>query len=240
MRLNDIKQLEAFLQGTQKLVISLSSIEDKYRCIRETIKRFSYRTCKRSEKRVVFLYLKKLTGYKKVQLYRLIKRALDGSLKRQTYQRENIHCVYTRGDIKLLEKTDELHFRLNREATREILRREYAIFGHKEFEKLSGISSSHIDNLRKTNSYKTTWVNGTKATVVPIGKTMKPEVNNMPGSLRIDTCHQRDVYHVHAVDEITQWEIVICVPAISEAYLKPALELLLEQFPFVIFKAQLL
>jgi len=235
MRLNDIKQLEAFLQGTQKLVISLSSIEDKYRCIRETIKRFSYRTCKRSEKRVVFLYLKKLTGYKKVQLYRLIKRALDGSLKRQTYQRENIHCVYTRGDIKLLEKTDELHFRLNREATREILRCEYAIFGHKEFEKLSGISSSHIDNLRKTNSYKTTWVNGTKATVVPIGKTMKPEVNNMPGSLRIDTCHQRDVYHVHAVDEITQWEIVICVPAISEAYLKPALELLLEQFPFVIF-----
>jgi len=57
----------------------------------------------------------------------------------------------------------------------------------------------------------------------------------LTGSLRIDTCHQRDVYHIHAVDEITQWDIAVCVPAISEAYLKPALELLLEQFPFIIF-----
>jgi len=64
---------------------------------------------------------------------------------------------------------------------------------------------------------------------------MKPEANNAPGSLRIDTCHQRAVYHIHAIDEITQWKIVICVPQISEAYLKPALEFLLEQFPFIVF-----
>ena len=57
----------------------------------------------------------------------------------------------------------------------------------------------------------------------------------MPGSIRIDTCHQRDVYHIHAIDEITQWEAIVCVPQISEAYLTPALEHILDSFPFVIF-----
>lgn len=235
MRLNHISELEAFLQGSKKVAVSVVAIAEKYAFIEQTVKRFSYRTLKRREKHTVYLYLRKVTGYKKVQLHRLIARALTGDLKRKTYVRANASRIYLPGDIKLLEQTDEYHLRLNREATREILRRECVLFGHSEYERLSGISSSHIDNLRKTNLYKTSWVNGTKATVVAIGKTMKPDANNAPGSLRIDTCHQRDVYHIHAVDEIVQWEIVICVPSISEAYLKPALELLLEQFPFVIF-----
>lgn len=40
---------------------------------------------------------------------------------------------------------------------------------------------------------------------------------------------------INSVDEITQWEIVVCVPQISERYLEPALEFLLDQFPFIIF-----
>ena len=36
------------------------------------------------------------------------------------------------------------------------------------------------------------------------------------------------------VDEVTQWEIVICVAAISEAHLEPALEAALAKFPFVV------
>ncbi len=41
----------------------------------------------------------------------------------------------------------------------------------------------------------------------------------------MDTVHQGDldgekgVYHVNIVDEVTQWEIVICVTSISEAHL---------------------
>jgi hypothetical protein len=31
------------------------------------------------------------------------------------------------------------------------------------------------------------------------------------------------VYHINAVDEITQWEIAATVPRISEAYLEPVL-----------------
>jgi len=40
------------------------------------------------------------------------------------------------------------------------------------------------------------------------------------------------VYHINAVDEVTQWEIVAATPHISEAYLEPVLREVLEQFPF--------
>jgi hypothetical protein len=42
------------------------------------------------------------------------------------------------------------------------------------------------------------------------------------------------VYHINAVDEVTQWEIVAATPQISERWLIPVLEQLLEQFPFTI------
>jgi transposase InsO family protein len=54
----------------------------------------------------------------------------------------------------------------------------------------------------------------------------------------VDTVHQGDldgskgVYHINAVDEVTQWEVVGAVAQISEAYLLPVLIAMLEQFPF--------
>jgi hypothetical protein len=43
------------------------------------------------------------------------------------------------------------------------------------------------------------------------------------------------VYHINAVDEVLQWEIVVCVPTISEQFMLPALLQIIDQFPFVIF-----
>jgi hypothetical protein len=42
------------------------------------------------------------------------------------------------------------------------------------------------------------------------------------------------MYHINAVDEVTQWEVVAATPQISEYWLIPVLEQLLEQFPFTI------
>jgi len=80
----------------------------------------------------------------------------------------------------------------------------------------------------------------TKPVVSKIGERAKPDPKGQPGYIRIDTVHQGDindqkgVYHINAVDEITQWEIVISVERISEAYLVQVLENILGQFPFVI------
>lgn len=231
-----IDQIREFLSGAKKLVLRLGSIEEKYQFIDDTVDRLEYPRRKKKEKRVIIKYLKKLTGYHHTQLFRLIERSLSGDLVRKPYVRKiDYQKIYTTHDIKLLEQTDELHFRLNAHATHEIMRREFFLFHHPEFQNLSGISVSHIDNLRKRPTYTASWVNGTKSREVPIGTTMKPESNNSPGSIRVDTVHQRDVYHINAVDEITQWEVVVCVPVIAESSLLPALQQLLDQFPFMIF-----
>lgn len=219
MRLIDISQIEAFLQGSKKLVIELSTIEEKYQFIRETLKRLNYPKQNRKGRKLIYLYLKKFTGYKKAQLYDLIAKSLEGKLQRVVYHRSNTYVMFHRTDIKLLEQTDELHLKLNRYATAEILHREVVLFNHHEYDTIAQASPSHLDNLRKSQSYISYWVNGTKSKSVAIGTTQVPEHNHKPGSIRIDSVHQRDVYHINSVDEITQWEIVICVPQISEQYL---------------------
>ena len=234
-RLTNLNQIKSFLQGSLKLVLVLESIEDRYQFIQSTLKRFKYRRLKKRDKRLVVAYLKKITGYKKAQLFRLIKRGVKGKLHRRKYIRTNPNIIYRGADIKLLEKTDEFHLRLSSLATKEILRREFEIFGKEEYQTISEISSSHINNLRKSNAYKSSWINGTKAREVAIGQTKPPENNNYPGSIRVDTVHQRDVYHINSVDEISQWEIAVCVPQISELYLEPALIQMLDQYPFIIF-----
>ena len=223
------------MKSSQKLVIKLTSIEGKYDFVDSVVDKFRYRDLNRKDKRIVLSYIKKITGYKKAQVMRLVKRASLGNLKKKEYKRFNPNLVYRSYDIKLLEETDELHLRLSSLATREILRREYRLFGHREFENVSHVSSSHINNLRNTNLYKNSYVNGTKSRIINIGKTGRPQNNEIPGSIRVDTVHQRDIYHINAVDEITQWEVLVSVPQITEDYLKPALELLLSQFPFVVF-----
>lgn len=234
-RIESIEQLEQLVNSSERLVLSLSSIEDKYACIDRTVDRFTYRKLGRKQKHVVYRYLRKLTGYKKAQLLRLIKRSVVGALVRKAYKRENPNRIYTSADVKLLEKTDEFHLRLNATATHEILRREWEVFGHWQYQHIARVSVSHINNLRHHPVYVNSWVNATKPREIAIGATKPPEPNNLPGAIRIDTVHQRDVFHINAVDEITQWEIVVCVPVIAESVMKPALERLLAQFPFRVF-----
>ncbi len=236
-RIQSIAQLQELLNGAKRLVVSLerSSITQKYHFIDRTVDRFSYRKLKRKDRHTVYRYLRNVTGYKKAQLLRLIKRAVGGTLTRKAYRRVNPNRIYTSVDVKLLEKTDELHLRLSDRATQEILRREYTVFDKKEYHTIAGISHGHITNLRHHPIYRSSWVNHTKARLTPIGMTMKPENYHRPGSIRVDTVSQRDVYHVNAVDEITQWEVLVCVPVISESCMLPALAILLDQFPFTIF-----
>ncbi len=236
VHIETIEELRAFVQNAQKMVLRIESIEEKYSCIEETVERFHYYHLLKKDKHVVLRYLKQLTGYKRTQLFRLIDRALTSRLTKKPYERKSeYHRIYTPCDIKLLEKTDELHYRLNTGATHEILRREYEIFHKEEYKQIAQISVSHISNLRESSTYKAKYLKHTQATQRAIGETTKPETNNSPGSIRIDTVSQKDMYYINAIDEITQWEIIISVPRISEQFLKPALELILSQFPFTIF-----
>lgn len=104
------------------------------------------------------------------------------------------------------------------------------------------ISVSHIYNLRKSNTYirQRRHFEKTRSKPSKIGERRKPQPNGQPGYIRIDTVHQGDldkqkgVYHINAVDEITQYEVVCTVEKISEHFLMPALEQMLEAFPFTL------
>lgn len=236
-RLTNINELTAFLKGSQKLVVTLEDkpIDEKYKFVSETIFKFEYFKLNRGDKKVVLLYLKKITGYKHTQLFRLVDRLKMGKLIKAKYVRTNPGKIYTGSDIKLLEKTDELHLRLSEKATLEILRREFEVFKHSEFQTISSVSHSHITNLRNSLVYKSGWINHTKARTIQIGQTQKPESNGRPGSIRVDAVNQRDIYHINAVDEVTQWEVVFCVPQITEDWMLSALKEIFNQFPFKIF-----
>jgi hypothetical protein len=236
-RLTNITEVQAFLKGSLKLVVTLenSPVAEKYKFISATIFKFRYFKLGRKDKRVVLLYLKKITGYKHTQLFDLVERARISKLFKTKYKRIHPSKIYTGGDIKLLEKTDELHLRLSEMATQKILSREYEVFGHSEFQTISSVSHSHITNLRHSLVYKSGWINHTKARQIQIGKTMKPESFGKPGSIRVDAVNQRDIYHINAVDEVTQWEVVFCVPQITEDCMLVALKEIFSQFPFKIF-----
>lgn len=236
-RLTTIIQLKEFLKGSAKLVVSLadSPLEEKYEFLEKTVKQFVYQKLSKKDKRVVILYLRKITGYKHSQLFRLIERCQTGNLTKQAYHRIKPHRIYTSDSIKLLEKTDEVHLRLSEGATKEILRREYEVFGHGQYQTIARISHAHITNLRHSQGYKNFWINHTKARQIPIGLTQPPENFGRPGSIRIDSVSQKDVYHINSVDEIVQWEVAFCVPQLSEACMLPALTEIFDQYPFHIF-----
>lgn len=245
--INTIAQLAEFLKASQNMSFQAQSREEKYEWITEVLCRFRYFTLKRKERGVVKEYIELMTGYCRSQTTRLIaKQKAKGALKVSSGKRHKFPKKYTREDISLLAETDKAHERLSGPATKKILKRQYEIFGEQGFERLSRISTGHIYNLRKANLYtsKTRFFTKTKPTQVSIGERRKPVSNGEPGFLRVDTVHQGDlmdengqkkgVYHINIVDEVTQWEIVGAVEAISERFLTPLLEDLLEQFPVVV------
>jgi len=100
----------------------------------------------------------------------------------------------------------------------------------------------HLYNLRRNPRYRQQRKNyqKTRPSAVAIGERRRPDPGGRPGYLRVDTVHQGDtengkgVFHINAVDEVTQWEIAASVERISETYLEPVLVTILTQFPFVI------
>ena len=242
-KLETMKQIEEFLEGNSGIEFKRIAGSEQYQWIESVLRRFNYPKLGRVEKGVIRRYLLKVTGYSRAQASRLIGRFnQEGELKPKEYLRHRFAGKYTGADMVLLAKTDGLHGFLSGPATKKILEREYREFGHEEYRNISQISVAHLYNLRKKNARlglgKT--FTKTKPVASQIGERAKPDPQGLPGHLRVDTVHQGDsgglkgVYHINAVDEITQWQAVVSVEKISEAHIIPAIEEMLTEFPFVI------
>jgi hypothetical protein len=238
-----IGEIKNFLKSNAAIEYRLGdgSKTQVYTWIAKVLIQFQYRTLGKQDRIVIQSYLLKLTGYSKSHLKRLIHLYYRGALcPRVTRNRHRFPKRYGPADIALLIKTDNAHGRLSGRATSVILRREYEKFGKQVYRIIANISHSHIYNLRRTRQYRSQAMLPTRSTPAgtAIGARRKPDPCGKPGFIRVDTVHQGDwdgqkgIYYVNLVDEVTQWEVVVCLRAITRGCMIPALRVALDCFPF--------
>ena len=244
-RLRTIGQLHAFVEGNEPVIFQPANRERAYAFVCEILSRFDYRRLGRADKGVVLRFLVTVTGLSRQQTERLVRQWRDtggirdrrGGNRGRPFARR-----YMAQDIRLLADIDAAFGQMSGLATREVLRRQYQIFGDDRFERLATISNGHIYNLRVSRTYvtkRTVW-SRTQGPAVNIALRQAPQPHGQPGYVRVDTVHQGDrdgvkgLYLINLVDQITQFELVGAVCAISERWLIPLLEGLLHSFPFAL------
>ena len=241
-----LEQVRHVVAGTQALEFrSADDDEGRYAWIEQVLQRFGYRQLQRAERGVVLAYLQRLSGYSRAQLTRLVSRWTGGKPLVKNYRRPQ-HAFarrYTGAHVVLLAEVDRAMGTLSGPATACVLRRQRDVFADGRFERLGSISVAHLYNLRASVGYRAqrvvlTKTRPTKAVTIGVRKAPAPE--GRAGFVRIDSVHQGDwdgtkgLYHINAVDCVTQWQVVATVQTISEVHLLPVIEQMLVQFPFLI------
>jgi transposase InsO family protein len=236
-----LAEMEEFVEGSRKLTLSVEGEGAIYGFIEGLLRAQQYRRLSKGQRGIVRRFLTKVSGLSRAQTTRLIARwTKTRQVRRQPSRRPHFARRYTAEDIVLLAEVDAAHQDLCGPAVGHILKREFQIFEKPEYKRLAGISVSHIYNLRQSKTYRRCRVRVqlTKGRQVSIGERRKPDPRGRPGYLRVDTVHQGQhdgkpgVYHLNAVDTVTQWQVVGCVETICERDLIPVLEAILHQFPF--------
>jgi transposase InsO family protein len=241
-----LEQVRQVLAGTQALEFrQAEDDEGRYAWVESVLGRLSYRGLPRGERGAVLSYLQRLSGYSRAQITRLVSRWVGGKRLVKEYRAPE-HAFarrYTPADVALLAEVDRAMNTLSGPATACVLRRQRDVFGDARFVRLGSISVGHLYNLRNSAPYRAQRVVLTKTRptkAVTIGVRKAPAPDGRAGFIRIDSVHQGDLdgtkglYHVNAVDCVTQWEVVATVHTISEAHLLPMIGQMLDQFPFEI------
>ena len=242
-KLRTLVQIKEFLDGTTEVAFRVPKAE-RNTFIERVLKRIGYACHGRFGRGVLLRYIERITGLSRQQVTRLVQQyRKDGRLtKRQAAPKHGFVRRFTATDVALLAEMDALHSTLSGPATKKLMERAFLVFDDVRFERLASISVSHLYNLRGDKQYQSKrrhWTK-TRPTGIPIGQRRAPQPNGLPGYIRIDSVHQGDqdgvkgVYHINAVDCVTQFQLVATCEKISEAYLLPVIRQLLEGFPFVI------
>lgn len=236
-----LAEMEEFVNGNRKVEIQKVGGVEAYQHVEAVLRLHSYSKLSKKEKGLVKAYLEKTTGLSRAQVARLILQWVKTrQVKRKPARRPRVRRKYTAADVALLAEVDTAHEDVSGAAVKHLLKRGRDVEANEAYSRLGGISVSHIYNVRKRADYRKLRVrlNSTKGRQVGIGERRCPEPGGRPGHLRVDTVHQGShggkagVYHINAVDTVTQWQVVGCVETICESHLLPVLEAILHQFPF--------
>ena len=100
--LQTIEQVRQFLGGSEALEFRALSVGEKYDWIEEVLIRFSYHRLKRAENGVIRRYIKRITGYSRSQVSRLITEyKRRGRLRRTISKRHRFPMKYAPADVML-------------------------------------------------------------------------------------------------------------------------------------------
>ena len=242
-QIQTLEQMTDFMVSIGSADITPPPKDEAYRWIAHVLRHFRYKSCSKADKGLIQQFLMRVTGYSRQQLNRLIRQFhKTGRLQRQQRTTNGFERIYSPEDVKLLAKIDALHGNPSGPTIRVLCQRAFEVFGDRKYQRLAYISVSHLYNLRKHRLYKNQRITLTKTQSVKdsIGERRKPRPNGKPGYIRVDSVHQGNLarspglYHINAVDEVTQFEVIHTVERISEQFMIPALEAILESFPFVV------
>jgi hypothetical protein len=240
--LQTLEQVRAFLKGSSPLDFVAPQRDAAYGFVEDQLRRFGYPRLGKADKGLVRQYLCKVTRLSRAQMTRLIAQYTRSGrvADRRGAPARPFARRYTLEDVRLLAEVDVLHGTLSGPAMRKLCERAWSVFGDARFQRLARISNGHLYNLRASQTYQCRRgpFDKTRPVRVAIGERRKPCPEGRPGFVRVDSVHQGDLdgikglYHLNLVDEVTQFQFVGSVERISENFLLPVLETLIERFPF--------
>jgi len=161
-----VQQVRQVLAGTQELRFTAAQDDqERYDWIASVLKRLHYGQLGRSDRGAVLAYLRRLSGYSRAQINRLVARAMTQSPPLTKLYHATAACFtrrYTDTDIFLLGHLDQTLGTLSGAATACVLRRMRDVYLDERFVRLGAISASHVYNLRHSTLYRNRRVVQTK------------------------------------------------------------------------------
>src|SRR5699024_9137120 len=154
-QLQTLTQVADFVHGSQGLAPEHASQAERYQWIEQTLRHFRYRHLPKADKGLIIAYLGRITGYSRQQLTRLIRCYCDtGHVRWQVHPVKGFSTRYTTADVALLAKIDTLHGTPSGPAAKKLCERAWRQFGDARYQRLAGISVSHLYNLRHSRGYR--------------------------------------------------------------------------------------
>ena len=132
--------------GSEPVDFHLTDRRGAYDFVTRTLRRLNYAGLSKADKGVVRWFVAKVTGLSRAQSTRLIGQYRNtGHIRdRRCGATRPFERRYTAADIRLLAEVDETLGGLCGPTTRRVMRRQYEVFGDERFERLAGLSNSHL------------------------------------------------------------------------------------------------
>ena len=224
-----LEQIAAFLEGSDEVGFKGERREEVYGWVNQTLREQHYEALKRRQRGLVRRYVEKMTGLSRAQTTRLITMYMGGEeVKPQPYRRRRFAVRYTREDITLLAEVDAAHETLSGPATQKLLQRACYDFDDKRyFSVWRGYRWRTCTGCARSRAYRERHIQYQVTRPTPVCDRRAEEAGAERaagiscGSTRCIKATRREckgVYHINAVDEVTQWEVVGAVEQISEAW----------------------